>query len=260
MDYPKTAAVSNGLLVLTETGSTNQDLLALASKDNSPEFFTLTTEYQSAGRGRLDRRWDAAPRSSVMASVLLRPKFSNPIGIGWLSLMMAEAIRETLSGLGLNPQIKWPNDVLIKGKKISGVLAEASSDLSVVVIGFGINVNQTRQELPTDFATSLLVEETKDLDRDKLLAEILTCFRELYRELSQSGGDAVASGLRAKILAFSATVGELVEVSFPDGSFASGEAVDINESGRLVVSAANETLTVSAGDVLHLRNAKREDK
>ena len=260
MDYPKTAAVSNGLMVLTETGSTNQDLLALASKDNSPEFFTLTAEYQSAGRGRLDRQWEAAPGSSVMASVLLRPKFSNPIGIGWLSLMMAEAIREALSELGLNPRIKWPNDVLIKGKKISGVLAEASADLSAVVIGFGINVNQTSLELPTDTATSLLVEKASDLDQDQLLAGTLTHFRKLYQELSQAGGDAVASGLRAKILTFSATVGESVEVSFPDGSLAFGKALDIDETGRLVVTTATETLTVSAGDVLHLRSGGREDK
>lgn len=260
MDYPKTAAVSIGLVVLAETGSTNRDLLALASTDNSPEFFTLTTEYQSAGRGRLDRRWEAAPGSSVMASVLLRPKFSNPVGIGWLSLMMAEAISKALVDLGLDSRIKWPNDVLIKGKKISGVLAEASADLTTVVVGFGINVNQTSQELPTDTATSLLVEEASDLDRDNLLAGTLTNFQELYRELSQAGGDAVASGLRAKILASSATIGELVEISFPDASFATGQAIDLDETGRLVVATATETLIVSAGDVLHLRSAKREDK
>ena len=143
MDYPKTSLVANGILSVPETGSTNQDLLALADSKNHPEFFTLITEYQTDGRGRLDRKWQASPGSSVMASVLLRPSLKDPAGIRWLSLMMAEAIRTALAELGIDSKIKWPNDVLVNGLKISGVLAEANSDLSAVVVGFGINVTQT---------------------------------------------------------------------------------------------------------------------
>ena len=259
MDYTITSSVTSGLVALAETGTTNQDLLALAESDNHPEFFTLTTEFQSAGRGRLDRKWQAESGSSVMASLLLRPSFSKSTGVGWLSLMMAEAIRSALAELGLNSKIKWPNDVLVDGKKISGVLAEANSDLSAVVVGFGINVNQSLEQLPTTTATSLLVSGASSLDRDQVLAKTITNFKLLYLELANADGDALKSGLRSKILSASATVGELVEVSFPDGHSAVGEAVDIDEQGRLEVKTSTKTLLVSAGDVLHLRSAKQEN-
>jgi BirA family biotin operon repressor/biotin-[acetyl-CoA-carboxylase] ligase len=259
MDYPKTSLVANGLLALAETGSTNQDLLAQAASNQHPEFFTHITEFQTAGRGRLDRKWQAAPGSSVMASVLVRPSFKDDSAIGWLSLMMAEAIKTALAEVGIESKIKWPNDVLVKGQKISGILAEANSDLSAVVVGFGINVNQSAQELPTGSATSLLVEGATSLDRDSLLAQTLSHFQQLYLDFVEAGGDALASGLRAKIIESSATIGELVEVSFPDGSSAVGEAIGIDEGGRLQVLSSTKTLTVSAGDVLHLRTAKRED-
>ena len=259
MQYPKTSLIANGMTALAETGSTNQDLLALAESKNYPEFFTLTTEFQTQGRGRLDRKWQAAPGSSVMASVLLRPSFQEPIGIGWLSLMMAEAIRTALAKLGVASKIKWPNDVLADELKISGVLAEANSDLSAVVVGFGINVNQSAQELPSSSATSLFESGASSLDRDELLSQTLSSFKHLYLDLVGAGGDAVASGLRASILKSSATIGELVEISFPDGTSSVGEAIDIDPAGRLLVLSNSKTLSVSAGDVLHLRTARREE-
>jgi BirA family biotin operon repressor/biotin-[acetyl-CoA-carboxylase] ligase len=259
MEYPKSYLVANGLLAVPETGSTNQDLLAIADSKSLPEFFTLVTEFQSAGKGRLDRKWQAAPGSSVMASVLLRPRFTDSSGIGWLSLIMAEAIKCALAELGIDSKIKWPNDVLVNGQKISGVLAEANSDLSVVVVGFGINVNQGANDLPTSSATSLLVAGASSADRDHLLAQTISCFKQMYLALVGAGGNATVSGLRARILDSSATIGELVEVSFPDGTFTVGEAVDIDQSGRLLVSSTTQTLSVSAGDVLHLRTARRED-
>jgi BirA family biotin operon repressor/biotin-[acetyl-CoA-carboxylase] ligase len=256
MDYPKTSLVASGLLAVPETGSTNQDLLALAQSQNQPEFFTLVTEYQTAGRGRLDRKWQAAPGSSVMASVLVRPTFQDPDGIGWLSLMMAEAIKTALAELAIEAKIKWPNDILVDGLKISGVLAEANLDLSCIVVGFGINVNQSPGELPTSSATSLFVAGATDVDRDELLAQTLGSFRHLYSALVEAGGDATKSGLRKKIIESSATVGQVVEVSFPDGTSTIGEAVEIDQSGRLQVLTLGKTLTVSAADVMHLRTAK----
>jgi BirA family biotin operon repressor/biotin-[acetyl-CoA-carboxylase] ligase len=139
------------------------------------------------------------------------------------------------------------------------VLAEANSDLSALVVGFGINVNQSAQELPTGSATSLLLAGASSVDRDHLLAQTLSSFKNLYLELVEAGGDAVKSGLRERITESSATIGELVEVSFPDGTSAVGEATEIDEGGRLKVVTSSKTLTVSAGDVLHLRTAKLED-
>jgi BirA family biotin operon repressor/biotin-[acetyl-CoA-carboxylase] ligase len=124
-----------------------------------------------------------------------------------------------------------------------------------VVIGFGINVNQSTQQLPVDTATSLAVENAGSVDRDQLLAVVIENIKQLYGDLSSASGDAQESGLRKAILDSSATVGSQVSVEFPDGNKAFGLAKDIDETGRLVVFTQNETLSVSAGDVLHLRKA-----
>jgi len=253
MEYLLSAQAAAGFEYLEQTGSTNKDLLARSQ--GLPEFFVLATDFQTAGKGRMDRSWEASPGSSVMASILLRPQFIQSTGIGWLSLLTALAITRAISDLGLAPKIKWPNDVLIAEKKVSGILAEASSDLSSVVIGFGINVNQSSQALPVDTATSLSIESAGAVDRDQLLAAVIENIRTLYIELSKAGGDAIESGLRQAVLEMSATVGSQVSVEFPDGKKVFGLAKDIDETGRLVVSTQNETLSVSAGDVLHLRKA-----
>lgn len=253
MEYLLSRQEAAGFEYLEQTGSTNRDLLAKA--EGLPEFFVLATDFQTAGKGRMERSWEASPGSSVMASVLLRPSFTESSGIGWLSLMTALAISQAITELGQNPQIKWPNDVLIQDKKACGILAEASADLSCVVIGFGINVNQSTGQLPVETATSLLVETGESTDRDQLLASVIQHLKKLYSELGAAGGDAKTSGLREEILKLSATVGQQVSVEFPDGNKIFGLAKDIDSAGRLVLETATETLTVSAGDVLHLRKA-----
>jgi BirA family biotin operon repressor/biotin-[acetyl-CoA-carboxylase] ligase len=253
MEYLLSRQEAAGFEYLEQTGSTNRDLIAKA--EGLPEFYVLATDFQTAGKGRMDRSWEASPGSSVMVSVLLRPSFTESSGIGWLSLMTALAISQAISALGQEAKIKWPNDVLIQDKKVSGILAEAANDLSCVVIGFGINVNQTATELPVETATSLLVETGGSIDRDQLLAAAIQNLKKLYFELSASGGDAEASGLRDAILRSSATVGQKVSVEFPDGKKAFGLAKQIDSTGRLVIETSSETLTVSAGDVLHLRKA-----
>ena len=253
MEYLLSAQAAAGFVYLEQTGSTNADLLAKAQ--GLPEFYVVATDFQTAGKGRMDRSWEAKPGSSVMASILLRPQFSESSGIGWLSLLTALAISRSISALGPKPLIKWPNDVLIADKKVSGILAEAASDLSCVVIGFGINVNQSIQELPVETATSLSIETAQAVNRDQLLATVIENLKQHYSELVSAGGSAEASGLRAAILDASATIGSQVSVEFPDGKKAFGLAKDIDATGRLVVETQSQTLTVSAGDVLHLRKA-----
>jgi BirA family biotin operon repressor/biotin-[acetyl-CoA-carboxylase] ligase len=253
MEYLLSMQEAAGFEYLEQTGSTNSDLLAKAQ--GLPEFYVLATDFQTAGKGRMERSWEASPGSSVMASVLLRPSFTESSGIGWLPLLAALAISQAIGSLGREAKIKWPNDVLIGEKKVSGILAEASTDLSFLVVGFGINVNQSREALPVETATSLRVESGGSIDRDQLLATVIQNLKTLYSQLSAFGGDAQASGLRQAILNSSATVGQQVSVEFPDGHKAFGLAKDIDLSGRLVIETASETLTVSAGDVLHLRKA-----
>lgn len=253
MEYLLSTQAANGFEYLEQTGSTNRDLLERAQTYG--EFFVLATDFQSAGRGRLDRRWEAEPGSSVMASILLRPKFIEPQGIGWLSLLAALAINQALASFQVESKVKWPNDVLVAGKKVSGILAEASMDLSTVVLGFGINVLQSEAELPLETATSLYIATGKQISRDELLAKVTTNIRLLYGELAAAEGDAEASGLRQKLLQASATLGRQVSVEFPDGTKAFGLAQDIDSGGRLVIETSSETLSVSAGDVLHLRSS-----
>ncbi|CAB4624155.1 unannotated protein [freshwater metagenome] len=251
MEYLLSAQAATGFEFLEQTGSTNRDLLDRA--ESCPEFYVLATNFQTAGRGRMDRAWEAAPKSSVMASMLLRPRFADSAGVGWLSLLAALAIHQALGNFGVESSIKWPNDVLIEDKKISGILAEASSDLSSVVIGFGINVTQSANQLPVAAATSLFIITGKEIDRDQLLATVIENLKDLYEKFSEAGGNADASGLRSELIRVSATIGQQVSVEFPDGTKALGLAIDIDSSGRLVVQTQIETLSVSAGDVLHLR-------
>lgn len=251
MEYPLTMKAANGFENLEQTGSTNRELLERANSDG--EFFVLATDFQTAGRGRLDRRWEAEAGSSVMASILLKPTFNDQTGIGWLSLLAALAINRAIASFGVTSRIKWPNDVLIEGKKVSGILAEVSLDLSTVVLGFGINVSQTEPELPGENATSLWLASGKQINRDALLAKVIENIRSLYGELVLAEGNADASGLRQASLVVSATVGQQVSVELPAGTNAVGLAKDIDSGGRLVIETPSEILSVSAGDVLHLR-------
>jgi BirA family transcriptional regulator, biotin operon repressor / biotin---[acetyl-CoA-carboxylase] ligase len=252
MEYLLSRQAANGFDFLEQTGSTNRDLLERAG--SCEEFHVLATDFQSAGRGRMDRRWEAEPGTSVMASILLRPSFLEPEGIGWLSLLAALAINQAVASFGVSPKVKWPNDVLVEGKKISGILAEASTDLSTVVLGFGINVSQGKSDLPVDTATSLFVATGKQVNRDQLLATVIQNISSLYGELASAEGNAEVSGLRQALIQASATVGQQVAVEFPDNTKAFGLAKDIDSGGRLVIETSTETLSVSAGDVLHLRS------
>ena len=252
MEYLLSRQAANGFDYLEQTGSTNRDLLERAAR--CQEFHVLATNFQSAGRGRMDRRWEAEPGSSVMASILLRPRFLEPEGIGWLSLLAALAINQAVASFGVSPRVKWPNDVLVQGKKISGILAEASADLSTVVLGFGINASQSQAELPVETATSLSIETSKQVNRDELLAKVIQNITSIYSELALAEGNTEASGLRQALLEASGTIGRQVVVEFPDNTRVSGLAKDIDSGGRLVVETATETLSVSAGDVLHLRS------
>lgn len=252
MEYLLSVQAANGFDYLEQTGSTNRDLLERAG--SCEEFHVLATNFQSAGRGRMDRRWEAEPGTSVMASILLRPRFLKPEGIGWLSLLAALAISQAVASFGLAPKVKWPNDVLVEGKKISGILAEASTDLSTVVLGFGINVSQGESDLPVETATSLSIATGREVNRDELLAKVIQNIISLYGELASAEGNAEASGLRQALLLASATVGQQVAVEFPDNTKVFGLAKDIDSGGRLVIETLTETLSVSAGDVLHLRS------
>ena len=255
--------------VRAETGSTNSDLLA-AARAGAPEGTVLAAEVQTAGRGRLDRRWTCPPRAALSFSVLLRPDGVPAVARGWIPLLAGVAVAAGLRAqAGLDARLKWPNDVLVGGAKIAGILAEQAGD--AIVLGIGINVTTRRDELPVPHATSVVLAGAAP-DREQLLVAVLGELETWYRRwvaavaagppvlagtvlagtvLAGPGGDP--AGLRAEYLRLSATVGQQVRVSMPGGKLVTGRAGDVDATGRLVVGTASGPVAVSAGDVVHVR-------
>ncbi len=239
--------------VTGETGSTNADLLAEA-RAGAAEGLVLVAETQTAGRGRLDRSWSSPPRAALTFSVLLRPGAVAPSARAWLPLLTGMAVAAALRAeAGITAGLKWPNDVLVADRKIAGILAEAHGD--AIVAGAGLNVTLTQAELPVPTATSLLLENAACLDRERLLAAVLTELASRYTAWA-AGPDAAEPGgaaLRAEYLRWCVTLGREVRVELPGGTLLTGMATDVDSTGRLAVRTGSGTTLVGAGDVVHVR-------
>lgn len=237
--------------VVAETGSTNADLLIEAAR-GAPEGVVLVAESQSAGRGRMGRTWVSPPRAALTFSVLLRPAVVPPAKRGWVPLLAGVAAAASLRAIAsVDARLKWPNDVLAGRAKLAGILAEQSAD--AIVVGTGINVSASRDELPVPWATSLALAGASCLDRQRLLAGMLAETQRLYRRWLLFSGDAEESGLRAEYQRLCATLGRQVRVEMPGGRSVAGEAAGVDSDGRLVILAASGQVPVSAGDVVHVR-------
>ena len=238
------------LEVVESIGSTNAELLARAVA-GAEEGTALVAEHQVAGRGRLDRVWTSPPRAGLTVSFLLRPDVP-AARRGWLPLLTGVALAEAVGEVtGVQASLKWPNDLLaLDGRKLAGILAEASSD--AVVVGTGLNVNTNATELP-DTGTSLSVVTGAAVDRGPLLLAFLRAVERRYRAWVDALGDPVASGLARDYLAWSSTVGTTVAVTLPDGSTLEGVAQAVDWDGRLVVATAGGTVELASGDVQHVR-------
>ncbi len=246
------------LRVVAETGSSNADV-GEAARNGTPEGLVIVAERQTAGRGRMGRHWESPARAGLTVSVLLRPAgHAVPVDrYGWLPLLAGVALVEAVTRLTeLAPKLKWPNDLMLDGRKCAGILAEtqpAPGAPPAVVVGIGLNVTMRPDELPIPEATSLLLAGAKATDRDPLLREVLRRFEQHYLAWCAAGGDAEASGLRAAYRADCATIGRKVRVTVPGGGELSGQAVDVDTEGRLVVLGADGVAPVAAGDVKHVR-------
>ncbi|MGD0556029.1 MAG: biotin--[acetyl-CoA-carboxylase] ligase [Streptosporangiaceae bacterium] len=232
--------------VVQETGSTNADLLAAA--ETTDQGIVLVAESQNAGRGRLGRTWTSPPRAALTFSVLLRPSLP-ATKRGWLPLIAGIAAAAAIQKVsGLDPRLKWPNDVLIAGRKTAGILAEATGPF--VVIGTGINVSTTQAELPPPGPgglppTSLAVAGADDVTREALLIALLAELERLY---------VAGQEWREEYLRWSGTVGTAVRVELPGDRTLTGTATGIDADGQLLVATSGGVpVTVSAGDVVHLR-------
>ena len=203
----------------------------------------LVTEFQSAGRGRLDRTFSAAKGSALLFSFYIEPTRTQTEW-GFIPLLAGLSVAQVLNTKthSDNFSTKWPNDILVNGKKVAGLLAEVSG--TGVIVGIGINVSMTQEELPVPTATSLYLASGENFDRNALLADLLNTFLNNFQKW-ESGAD-----LRESYRALSSTLGSQIEISRPDGTSNRGSAIDIDLSGALVL-AGGEVVTV--GDISHIR-------
>jgi BirA family biotin operon repressor/biotin-[acetyl-CoA-carboxylase] ligase len=243
------------LEVVDEIGSTNAELMRAAA-DDAPEGTVLVAEHQVAGRGRLDRTWISPPRAGLTVSVLLRPDVP-AARRGWLPLLTGVALAESVAEItGVLPSLKWPNDLLARdGRKLAGILAESSA--AAVVVGVGLNVSTTAEELP-ETGTSLSRVTGATVDRGPVLLGFLRALEGRYRRWTAQLGDPVSSGLAQDYLAWSSTVGATVAVAMPDGSTLEGVAEAVDWDGRLVVATAEGRVELASGDVQHVRARSAE--
>ncbi|MFE3141964.1 biotin--[acetyl-CoA-carboxylase] ligase [Streptomyces scopuliridis] len=254
----------SSLDVVAATGSTNSDLAARAraGADGTPgaaEGTVLIAEEQTAGRGRLDRRWSAPARSGLFFSVLLRPGPGVPVHrYGWLPLLTGVAVAAGLArAAGVDTALKWPNDLLVtvdgEERKAGGILAERAGD-DAVVVGVGVNVSLHAAELPVPAAGSLALANAVSLDRDTLLRGVLRSLEQWYGEWREAGGDPAASRLQEAYAAGCATLGRTVRAVLPGDRELLGKAVAVDGDGRLVVATEDGARhPVGAGDIVHLR-------
>jgi BirA family biotin operon repressor/biotin-[acetyl-CoA-carboxylase] ligase len=252
MHLPASEALVPQLLVRTTSPSTNAELVELAASQPLESFTTLVTDDQTAGRGRLDRSWVAPAGSALAISVLVAPGELPVTRYGWLPIAagvaMTEAIARVLPAASVG--FKWPNDVLAGDRKICGVLAELLPQQRAVVIGAGVNLAMTAEQLPVPTATSVAVEGG-DPDPDTVLSGYLDALQRLIVAYLAHGGDAEASGLAARARERCVTLGRAVRVELPDGRLLEGTATALDADGRLVVDGE----PVAAGDVTHARLA-----
>lgn len=250
------------ILVIDEVGSTNAELVRLAEDACEwPHLSVVATTSQTAGRGRLGRTWVAPPGEALAASLLLRPPARlSPSAFGWFPLIAGVAMADAVSSLLPEGEasVKWPNDVLVRGRKVSGILTELLANGAGLVIGAGLNLTIPADRLPTPTSTSLMLEGVRfdgDALADAALSTWLRGIRPLVEDLVRAGGDAESAGVRDRVVARCETIGRRVDVELPGGEHFSGTALDIDGSGRLLVDpdADAAIATVAAGDVTHLR-------
>ncbi|SEM94484.1 biotin--[acetyl-CoA-carboxylase] ligase [Cryobacterium sp. TMT1-3] len=256
----------------SEAASTNDVLKELATADAAawPDLSVIVTDNQTQGRGRLGRVWLAPTGKALAISVLVRPQLP-PASLGWFPLLagaaMTRAVRKTVEA-SMQPvkdvkeaetprhdtTLKWPNDVLIDGYKVCGILCELLPDGEGIIIGAGLNLSLDEHDLPTLTSTSLLLVTRTAPDPDQVLAAYLHELVTLYDAFVQANGDA-QHDLHAAVTQLCGTLGSVVRVELPGGTDLVGTATGIDSEGRLqVVSQADgEQWSVAAGDVTHLR-------
>jgi BirA family biotin operon repressor/biotin-[acetyl-CoA-carboxylase] ligase len=227
----KTKIFGKEIVAYESIGSTMDEAFRLGF-EGAAEGTVVCAETQTKGRGRLGRNWTSPKGKGLYFSLILRPSLP-PTDVARVTLLAAVAVSEAIQRIGgANPQIKWPNDLLIDGKKVAGILTEMSAEMDrvrFVVLGVGINVNTPLSLLP-GHSTSLRAEMKKTISRIQLFQEVLGAMERWYTQLQKEGFDPVIK----KWKKLSATLGRRVQIKDPNGTV-EGEAIDLDEHGGLII-------------------------
>lgn len=227
--------------VVTSTMSVLADLVSAGAGEGT----TVVAEFQTAGRGRSTRSWIAPPYTALLASVLLRPPLTYS-HMSPLSILVADSIAESLTRLyGLEAKIKWPNDVLVRGRKVSGVLIQTRMQPHgmTAIVGMGINVNITPADLPPD-GTSVLAELGEAVERDMLMQHVLSELDTRYRELLADDRGRSWHLIQHRL----AMVGELVRVVEGEETL-EGVLMRVDTDGALILDCSGTSRRIVVGDM-----------
>ncbi|HNP30232.1 MAG: biotin--[acetyl-CoA-carboxylase] ligase [Nitrospira sp.] len=252
------------LYVFDELASTNAFAMDRA-KDQAVPGTVILADTQTAGRGRLDRSWFSPAKSNIYGSLL----FVHETTIqhqGWIPLMAGVAIAKAVKQqTGIHIDLKWPNDLQIAERKVGGVLCDSFRNArhhTCVVIGFGINVNLSQQEFPPELqpkATSLQIQCLRPVDREELIMNVITGLEEEWQDLMSNGPQSLLVKYKHRCV----TIGQTIQVQFPDGNQIQGLAHSIGEYGQLqVIPSCSEVKEqpprmrdIHSGEILHLRTS-----
>ena len=246
--YLNTEFIGRDIRYFACVDSTNRVAKELAM--NVEEGTVVVAEGQTHGRGRIDREWISPKKKGIWMSVILKPELE-PYKLSKITQIGAVALFKALEKMKIKSQIKWPNDILINGKKISGILTEMSSELNMVnyiVMGIGVNVNLDGKDIPDDLkykATSIKIEEGKSICRKMLTANILNEFEKYYIDFKENGEiKKVVEVLNNN----SALIGKEVRV-VNSNKERIGRAIEINQNGELVVEFEEGIENIYSGEV-----------
>ncbi|WP_395307766.1 biotin--[acetyl-CoA-carboxylase] ligase [Mycobacterium sp. AMU20-3851] len=234
--------------VVAETGSTNADLVARVAGGEDIGGAVLVAEHQASGRGRGGRVWSDVPMASVAMSVGVSAAGVDEQNWALLPLLTGVAVVEALGDAGVAGSLKWPNDVLVDGAKIAGILAEVASPQPVVVVGIGLNVTVGADEIEQPGAISVLAAGG-DTDREALVLAMLGRLGARIEDW-RAGRDVLADYRR-----HSATIGARVRALLPGDREFVGTATGVDDRGQLTIESGDTAMTVAAGDIVHLRPA-----
>lgn len=232
---------------LAEIGSTN-DEAARRARAGAPEGLVVGADHQTAGRGRRGRAWVARPKDALLVSVLLRPPVA-PVEAGLLPIVAAVAVADALAAVApVRPELVWPNDVLVAGRKVCGILCELSGDQERVawaVVGVGVNVSAAPDVAEARWPPGSLADAGPAPPRADLLVALVNALGERYRAWTEQGAAPVVAVFAER----DALAGRDIRVSVGEGEL-TGRALGLDELGRLRVAAPDGVRTLAAGEVV----------